>query len=86
MEENTNSVLQVLGRIEGKLDAEITLAREHRDDDKRRFTEVHKRLDDHEKDINHAKGQKSVILWLIGGGAAAIATAVTLAAKAFGVK
>lgn len=86
MEDNNNSVLQLLGRIDGKLDQVIESAKEHRDDDKRRFTEVHKRLDDHEKDINHAKGQKSVILWLIGGGAAAIGGLVAIAAKAFGIK
>lgn len=81
---DANSILQALGRIEGKLDSEIAMAKEHREDDKRRFGEVYARLGQHDQEIAKAKGAKGVILWLIGGGAAAIATAVTLAAKAFG--
>ena len=76
------AVLQVLGRIEGKLDSEISLAKEHRDDDKRRFTEVHARLDEHATDIAKAKGAKGVILWLAGGGAVAISALVSMLVKA----
>lgn len=79
-----NEILQALGRIEGKVDEIKEAAREHRDDDKRRFTEVHARLDQHAEDINKAKGAKGVIIFLIGGGAAAIGGLVAMAARAFG--
>lgn len=82
MAEN-NNVLLILGRIEGKLDAEIKLAQEHRSDDVRRFTDVYGRLDTQDKEINQAKGAKGAILWLVGGGAAAIASLVVAASKAF---
>lgn len=73
----SDPVLQVLGRIEGKLDSEIALNKEHRDDDKRRFTEIHGRLDEHAEAIAQARGAKGAIVWLVGliaGGASAIAT------------
>lgn len=80
----SDQIMQALGRIEGKLDAEITMAKEHREDDKRCFQDVYDRLDDHEKDINQAKGAKGMLLWLIGGGAAAIGAAVSMVVKAKG--
>ena len=76
--------MQSLGRIEAKLDAEITMAKEHREDDKRRFQDVYDRLDDHEKDINQAKGAKGMLVWLVGGGAAAIGALVSMFVKAKG--
>ena len=79
-----DEIFQVLGRIEGKLDAEIEMAKEHREDDKRRFGEVYKTLGQHDQEISQAKGAKGVLLWLIGGGAAAIGGLVAVAAKAFG--
>lgn len=77
-------VMQLLGRIDGKLDQVIDSAKEHREDDKRRFSDVYDRIDAQDAEINKAKGAKGVILWLIGGGAAAIGGAVAMAAKAFG--
>jgi hypothetical protein len=59
------------------------MAKEHREDDKRRFTEVHGRLDEHAEAINQAKGAKGAVLWMVGGGAAAIGGLVAVAAKAF---
>lgn len=70
-------VLQLLGRIDGKLDLVIEQAKEHRDDDKRRFAEVHGRLDEHAEEIAKAKGAKGAILWvfsLVAGGAGALVT------------
>lgn len=78
------SVLQLLGKIDGKLDQVIEAAKEHREDDKRRFGEVYKSLGEHDKAIASAKGAKGVILWLVGGGAAAIAALVVTVAKAYG--
>ena len=79
-----DQIMQVLGRIEGKLDSEIKLAEEHRDDDKRRFSDVYTKIGEHDKEIANAKGQKSVILWLAGGGAVAISALVSFLAKAKG--
>lgn len=76
-------ILQALGRIEGKLDAEIRLAEEHRKDDVRRFGDVFKRLDEHEKDINQAKGGRAVILWLVGGGLVSLLASLAAAVKVF---
>lgn len=73
----SDPVLQILGRIEGKLDSEIALNKEHRDDDKRRFTEVHERLDEHAEAIASAKGAKGAIMWAVGliaGGVGAVAS------------
>ena len=78
------NVLQLLGRIDGKLDQVIDSAREHREDDVRRFTEVYKSLGDHDKEIANAKGAKGVILWIVGGGAAAISALVAAAVKVLG--
>ena len=72
---------QLLGRIDGKLDQIIDQAREHRDDDKRRFTEVHERLDHHAEDINKAKGAKGALLWGAGLVATVAGSAAALAAK-----
>lgn len=74
-------VMQLLGRIDGKLDQVIDQAKEHREDDKRRFGEVYGRLDKQDEEINKAKGAKGVLLWLIGGGAAAISALVSWLAK-----
>ena len=79
-----NEVMQALGRIEGLLESEIALAKEHRDDDKRRFKEVHDILDEHDQEIAKAKGQKSVIVWLAGGGALAVSALVAAAGRFFG--
>lgn len=81
-----DEIPQLLGRIDGKLDQVIETFKEHRDDDKRRFSEVYGKLAEHEKDINQAKGAKGALLWLVGGGAAAIGGLVAIAAKAFGVR
>lgn len=72
-----NEILQALGRMEGKLDQVIEQAKEHRADDSRRFTDVYGRLDKQDEEINKAKGAKGVILWMVGGGAAAIAAFVS---------
>lgn len=77
-------VLQLLGKIDGKLDQVIDSAKEHREDDKRRFSEVYSKLGEHDQEIAKAKGAKSVILWLAGGGAVAISALVSLAVKAKG--
>lgn len=81
---DTNTILQALGRIEGKVDEIKEAAREHRDDDKRRFTEVHKKLDDHERDINQAKGAKAAILLFAGGLASLISLGAAALGKLFG--
>lgn len=72
-----NNVLQLLGKIDGKLDQVIDAAREHRDDDKRRFSEVYKTLGEHEKDIAEAKGAKKLAVWILGGGGLAIVGLIT---------
>ena len=77
-------VLQTLGRIDGKLDLLIDAAQEHREDDKRRFTEVYTKLDEHSSEINKAKGAKGALLWVAGGIAALAGTIATAAAKALG--
>ncbi len=79
-----NDVLQMLGRIDGKLDQVIDSAKEHRDDDKRRFTEVYTKLDEHSSENNKAKGAKGALLWVAGGIAALVGTLATAAAKALG--
>ena len=78
-------VLQLLGRIDGKLDQVIETAKEHRDDDKRRFTEVHGRLDQYAEDINKAKGAKGAFLWVAGIVAGVVSFAAPYAAKALGL-
>lgn len=84
MSDDLSVIQQLLGRIDGKLDQVIDSAKEHREDDKRRFTEVHARLDGHAEDIAKAKGAKGVILWLAGGGAVAISALVSYVVKAKG--
>jgi hypothetical protein len=79
-------VLLMLGRIEGKLDQAIETAQEHREDDKRRFTEVYTKLEEHATDINQAKGAKAAVLWLAGGIAAAVGAVATVAARAIGIQ
>ena len=74
-------VLQLLGRIDGKLDQVIESAKEHREDDKRRFNEVHGRLDEHAEDINKAKGAKGAVLWGAGLVATVAGSAAAYAAK-----
>lgn len=82
--EDLNTVMQVLGRIEGKVDEIKDAAKEHRDDDKRRFTEVHARLDEHAEDIAKAKGAKGAIVWIVGLGAGAVSAVVTAALRVKG--
>lgn len=77
-------VLQTLGSIDGKLDQVIKAVDRHIDDDVRRFTEIHKKLDDQAEDINQAKGAKGALLWVAGGIAALVGTLATAAAKALG--
>jgi hypothetical protein len=72
-----NEILQALGRMEGKLDQVIEAAKEHREDDKRRFSDVYTKLGEQAEEINKAKGAKGVIIFLVGGGAAAIASFVS---------
>ena len=78
-------VMQLLGRIDGKLDQVIEAAKEHRDDDKRRFTEVHERLDSHDADINQAKGAKGAVMWMAGGVAAIVGAVATIVGKKMGL-
>jgi endonuclease III-like uncharacterized protein len=79
----SEDVQRLLGKIDGKLDQVIDTFKEHREDDKRRFKEIHGRLDEHAEDINKAKGAKATLLWLVGGGAAAISATVVYASKVF---
>lgn len=72
-------VLQLLGRIDGKLDQVIDAAREHREDDKRRFSDVYSKLGEHDQQIAKAQGAKGAILWvfsLVAGSAGALLTYV----------
>lgn len=91
----TNAILQALGRIEGKVDEIKDAAKEHRDDDKRRFTELHHKVDEnrdeanrkfaeHAQDINQAKGAKGALMWVASGVAAFVGMAVTLIGKKMG--
>jgi hypothetical protein len=77
---------QILGRIDGKLDQVIDSFKEHREDDKRRFSEVYGKLAEHAEDINKAKGAKGALLWAAGGIAGAVAFAAPYVAKALGIK
>lgn len=77
----SDQIMQALGRIEGKLDSEISLAKEHRADDARRFTDVYGRLDDHEKDINQAKGAKGALMWAAGAVAGIVGVAASFLGK-----
>lgn len=79
-----NNVLQLLGRIDGKLDQVIEAAKEHRDDDKRRFADVYTRLDKQDAEINTAKGAKGAIVWMVGVVAALLGTALTALGKKMG--
>lgn len=74
-------VLQLLGRIDGKLDQVIDAAKEHRADDQRRFSDVYGRLDKQDEEINKAKGAKGVIVWMVGLAAGGISALVTAAIK-----
>jgi hypothetical protein len=78
-------VIQLLGRIDGKLDQVIESAKEHRDDDTRRFTEIHGRLDEHAEDINKAKGAKGALLWAAGLVAGGVSIVAAYAVKALGL-
>lgn len=84
MSDTNTTILQALGEIKGMLAAEIRLNEEHRKDDVRRFGDVFKRLDEHERDINQAKGAKGALLWLIGSGGIALGGVIAWAAKTFG--
>lgn len=77
-------ISQVLGRIEGKLDQVIASAVEHRADDTRRFSDVFKRLDGHDAEINQAKGAKAAIITIASLAAGLVATGISYLAKAFG--
>lgn len=79
-------VLTLLGRIDGKLDQVIESAKEHRDDDKRRFNELHGRIDEHAEEINKAKGAKSALLWVAGLVAGVVTFIGPMVAKALGLK
>ena len=81
-----DQILTALGRIEGKLDAEIDLAREHREDDKRRFSEVYTLISGQAEDINKAKGARGAIIWIAGLIAAVVGGLVTMAAKKLGLQ
>ncbi len=77
-------VLQMLGRIDGKLDQVIDSAKEHREDDKRRFTEVYSKLDEHSSEIHRANGAKGALMWAAGVVAAVVGFIATAAAKVLG--
>lgn len=79
-----DDVSQMLGRIEGKLDQVVKSFDRHIDDDVRRFTEIHKKLDEQAEDINKAKGAKGVIVWMAGVVGAIAAGIASLVAKALG--
>ena len=83
---SSDPVMQVLGRIEGKLDSEIELAKEHRDDDKRRFGEVYIKLGEHDQEIASAKGAKAALLWAAGLVAGVVTFVGPAIAKALGWK
>jgi hypothetical protein len=82
----SDEIPRLLGQIDGKLDQVIETFKEHRNDDVRRFTELHGRLDQHAEDINKAKGAKGALLWAAGGIASAVALAAPFVAKALGLK
>lgn len=86
MADGTNEILQALGRIEGTVMEIRDAAREHRDDDKRRFTEVHSRLDQYAEDINKAKGAKGALLWAAAGIASVVGFVAPYIAKVLGLK
>lgn len=70
-------MMRLLGSIDGKLDQALAAAKEHRDDDNRRFKEVFNRLDVQDAEINKAKGAKGAILWvfsIVAGSAGALLT------------
>jgi endonuclease III-like uncharacterized protein len=88
---------RMLGQIDGKLDQVISTFNRHIDDDVRRFTEVHGKIDahkqqvnekfsEHSEDINKAKGAKAALMWAAGGIAGAVAFAAPYVAKALGIK
>ena len=79
-----NEVMQALGRIEGKLDSQIELATEHRADDVRRFTDVYKRLGDHDQEIAKAQGAKGALLWAAGVVAGIVGLVAPALAKKMG--
>ena len=81
-----DQILTALGRIEGKLDAEIDLAREHREDDKRRFSAIDTVVAGLAEDINKAKGARGAIIWIAGLIAAVVGGLVTMAAKKLGLQ
>lgn len=83
--DSANTILQALGRIEGKVDEISSAAKEHREDDKRRFSEVYGKLDEHSVDINQAKGAKGALLWVAAGIATAAGAVAAVAAKALGL-
>ena len=79
-----NEILTALGRIEGKLDSQIEQATEHRADDVRRFTDVYKRLGDHDQEIAKAQGAKGALLWAAGVVAGIVGLVAPALAKKMG--
>ena len=80
----SDDVPQALGRIEGKLDQVIDSFKEHRDDDKRRFSEVFGVLDKHSAAINQAKGAKAAVLAAAGVAGGAVAALYHLGKELLG--
>lgn len=76
---------QMVGRIDGKLDALISNLEAHAAEDTRRFDAVGKLLLQHSEDINQAKGAKGVIMWAAGGLAAVAGFAASYLAKVMGI-
>jgi hypothetical protein len=79
-----NEVMRLLGQIDGKLDSVVKNLDRHIDDDVRRFSDVYGKLEEHAEQISRAKGAKAMLLWLVGGGAAAIGAFVSMVVKAKG--
>ena len=81
---SADPVLQSLGRIEGKLESIENMAKEHREDDVRRFTDVYKKLGDHDQEIAKAQGAKGALLWAAGVVAGIVGLVAPALAKKMG--
>jgi hypothetical protein len=55
----SDDVMQALGRIEGIVTEIKDAAKEHRDDDKRRFGEVFEKLGEHDQEIARRRARRA---------------------------